>query len=127
MNLKELRNFDKDDILEMMGLQTKSSTGAWVAGTLATFGIGLLVGAGVGMLLAPKAGRELRDDLRDRLRRIPEDANDAVAAMSGRDSPTSASLTDRFQTFHREEQRNGAGSLRLRSSGPPCLIFRRGG
>ena len=34
MNLKELRNFDKDDILEMMGLQTKSSTGAWLAGHL---------------------------------------------------------------------------------------------
>ena len=90
MNLKELRNFDKDDILEMMGLQTKSSTGAWVAGTLATFGIGLLVGAGVGMLLAPKAGRELRDDLRDRLRRIPSDANDAVAAMTGRESPNAS-------------------------------------
>ena len=89
MNLKELRNFDKDDILEMMGLQTKSSTGAMLAGTLATFGIGLLVGAGVGMLLAPKAGRELRDDLRDRLRRIPEDANDAVAAMGGRESNVS--------------------------------------
>ena len=86
MNLKELRNFDKDDILEMMGLQTKASTGAWVAGTLGTFGIGLLVGAGIGMLLAPKAGRELRDDLRDRLRRIPGDANDAVAAMGGRES-----------------------------------------
>jgi len=86
MNLKELRNFDKDDILEMMGLQTKSSTGAMLAGTLATFGIGLLVGAGVGLLLAPKAGRELRDDLRDRFRRIPSDENDAVAAMSGRES-----------------------------------------
>ena len=60
-----------------------------LAGTLATFGIGLLVGAGIGMLMAPKAGRELRDDLRDRLRRIPEDVNDAVAAMSGRDSNVS--------------------------------------
>lgn len=88
MNLKELRNFDKDDILEMMGLQTKASTSAWLAGTLGTFGIGLLVGAGIGMLLAPKAGRELRDDLRDKLRRIPSDANDAVAAMTGRESPS---------------------------------------
>ena len=87
MNLKELRNFDKDDILEMMGLQTKSLDRRLVAGTLGTFGIGLLVGAGLGMLLAPKAGRELRDDLRDRFRRIPADANDAVAAMSGRESP----------------------------------------
>ena len=40
MNLKELRNFDKDDILEMMGLQTKHSTGGWLAGTLGTFGRG---------------------------------------------------------------------------------------
>jgi gas vesicle protein len=37
--------------------------------------------------MAPKAGRELRDDLRDRFRRIPSDAEDAVAAMSGRESP----------------------------------------
>jgi gas vesicle protein len=87
MNLKELRNFDKDDILEMMGLQTKSSTAAVVGGTIGVFAVGLLVGAGLGMLLAPKAGRELRDDLRDRLRRVPSDADDAVAAMTGRESP----------------------------------------
>ena len=41
------------------------------------------------MLLAPKAGRELRDDLRDCLRRIPSDADDAVAAMSGHESSVS--------------------------------------
>jgi len=91
MNLKELRNLDKDDILEMMGLQTKTSTGAWLAGTLGTFGIGLLVGAGLGLLMAPKAGRELREDLRDRLRRVPSDADDAMAAMSGRESSPNAS------------------------------------
>jgi gas vesicle protein len=87
MNLKELRNLDKEDILEMMGLQSKSSTAAVVGGTVGIFAIGLLVGAGLGMLLAPKAGRELRDDLRDRFRRVPSDADDAVAAMSGRETP----------------------------------------
>ena len=51
MNLKELRKLDKDDILEMMGLQSRTSTGAWLAGTLGTFGVGLLVGAGLGLLL----------------------------------------------------------------------------
>ena len=91
MKLKELRNLDKDDILEMMGLQTKSSTGAWLAGTLGTFGVGLLVGAGLGLLLAPKPGRELREDLRDRFRRVPSDADDAVAGMSGRESSPNAS------------------------------------
>lgn len=87
MKLKELRNLDKDDILEMVGLQSKTSTGAMLAGVLGTFGVGLLVGAGLGLLLAPKPGRELRDDLRDKFRRIPSDAADTMAAMSGRESP----------------------------------------
>jgi len=92
MNLKELRKLDKDDILEMMGLQSRTSTGAWLAGTLGTFGVGLLVGAGLGLLMAPKAGRELREDLRDRFRRVPSDADDAIAAMSGHEpSPPNAS------------------------------------
>jgi len=90
MNLKDLRNFDKDDILEMMGLQSRTSTGAWLAGTLGTFGVGLLVGAGLGMLLAPKAGRELRDDLRDKFRRIPSDEADTMSAMGGRESPSTS-------------------------------------
>ena len=90
MKLKELRNLDRDDILEMVGLQSKASTGAWLGGVLGTFGVGLLVGAGLGLLLAPKPGRELRDDLRDKFRRIPSDDADSMAAMSGRESPSTS-------------------------------------
>lgn len=85
MNLKDLRNLDKEDILDMLGLEQKSSAAGWLAGTLGTFGIGLLVGAGVALMLAPKPGRELREDLRERLRRAPEDLNDTVASVTGRD------------------------------------------
>ena len=84
MNLKDLRKLDKDDILDMLGLETKSSTGAWLAGALGTFGVGLLVGAGIGLMLAPKTGRELREDIRERLRRAPEDINQSLGSM-GRD------------------------------------------
>jgi hypothetical protein len=73
MNLKDLRNMDKDDILDMLGLETKSSTGAWLAGSLGTFGVGILVGAGIALLLAPKPGRELREDIRGRFKRNGED------------------------------------------------------
>ena len=76
MNFKELRNLDRDDILEMIGLQRKASTGSYLAGALSTFGIGILVGAGIGLLMAPKSGRELRENLRDRFRRVPEDMSD---------------------------------------------------
>ena len=83
MNLKDLRNLDKEDVLGLMGLESKSSTGAWLAGTLGTFGIGLLVGAGIALILAPKPGRELRDDIRERLRRAPNDASGAINSAMG--------------------------------------------
>ena len=69
MNLRDLRNMDKDDMLGLLGLETKTSTGAYLAGTLGTFGLGLLVGAGIALLLAPKPGAELREDIREKLRR----------------------------------------------------------
>jgi hypothetical protein len=70
MNLKALNNLDldKDQLLETMGLESKRSTGSWLFGTLTAFGIGMLVGAGVGLMMARKSGSGLREDLRDRLR-----------------------------------------------------------
>jgi hypothetical protein len=78
MNLKDLRNLDKDELLGMLGLETKPSTVRWLSGALGTFGIGMLVGAGIALMLAPKPGRELRGDIRDRLRRAPDDIREAV-------------------------------------------------
>jgi len=86
MNFKDLRHLDKDEILGLLGLETKTSTGAAVAGTLGTFGIGLLVGAGIALLLAPKPGRQLREDLREKLRRSSDLARglDLGARVAGR-------------------------------------------
>lgn len=67
MNLKDLKRIDRDDLLKVLGLESKSSTTAWLAGVLGTFGVGLLVGAGLGLMLAPKPGRELRGEIRNRL------------------------------------------------------------
>jgi gas vesicle protein len=93
MNLKDLKNLDKDEILGLLGLETKATTSRWLAGTLSTFGIGMLVGAGVALMLAPKTGRELRGDLRDRLRRAPEDLSDAVGSVVGRESTATSNKT----------------------------------
>jgi hypothetical protein len=72
VSLKDLKKLDEDDVkahlLEMLGLESERSTGSWLFGTLTAFGIGMLVGAGVGLMLAPKSGSGLREDLRDRLR-----------------------------------------------------------
>jgi len=78
MNLKDLRHLDKEEVLGMLGLETKPSMVRWLSGALGTFGMGMLVGAGIALMLAPKPGRELRGNLRDRLRRAPDDLKDAV-------------------------------------------------
>ena len=90
MNFKDLRHIDKDEILGLLGLETKTSTGAAVAGTLGTFGIGLLVGAGIALLLAPKPGRQLREDLREKLRRS-SDLDERVGSISEHESLGGAS------------------------------------
>jgi hypothetical protein len=67
--LKALRNMDKDDLLNVIGLEAKRSTADAVVPTLTAFSVGVLVGVGIGLLLAPKPGAELRDDLRNKLGR----------------------------------------------------------
>ncbi|HEY4186857.1 MAG TPA: YtxH domain-containing protein [Polyangia bacterium] len=72
MKIKDLRELDKEDILAALGLAEKPSTTDRLLGTLTVFGVGLLVGAGAALLLAPKSGQELRDGLGERLRKFRE-------------------------------------------------------
>jgi YtxH-like protein len=78
---KQLRNIDKDDLLEMVGLQTRSPA-TDVVSVLAAFGVGMLVGAGVGLLLAPKSGREIRDDLKSRLQGASDQLSSTVSGVA---------------------------------------------
>jgi gas vesicle protein len=55
---------NREDILNSLGLQSIPERGDNVLPAVAIFGAGILVGAGLGLLFAPKPGRELRDDLR---------------------------------------------------------------
>lgn len=64
---KQLANLEKDDILKVFGMEERRTTMDVILPAVGLFSVGLLVGAGLGLLLAPKSGRELRDDLRNRL------------------------------------------------------------
>ena len=64
---KRLPDLDKDDLLDLVGLESRRSTGEKLVPALALFGAGVLVGVGLGLMLAPKPGNELRSDLKSRL------------------------------------------------------------
>jgi hypothetical protein len=66
-DLKDLKKLDKDDLLQLIGLETRKGPSDWLLPTLGAFSVGMLVGAGIGLLLAPKPGNELLNDLRTRL------------------------------------------------------------
>jgi gas vesicle protein len=82
MKLQDISNLDKNDFLGILGLETKHSLTNRLLGTVGTFGIGVLVGAGVALLLAPKTGSDLRHDLRTKLHCDCKDA-EAKAGESG--------------------------------------------
>lgn len=85
MNIDQMKNLDKNDFLNMLGLETRRSPADYIMPALALFGLGVVVGTGVGLLVAPRPGRELREDLAHRLQnapeamaRLPQRANDAM-------------------------------------------------
>jgi hypothetical protein len=80
MKLQDITNMDKDDVLGMLGLETSRSNSSRLLSALGTFGIGLLVGAGVALLLAPKAGSVLRQDLRTKFGRDVKEEPEEVGA-----------------------------------------------
>lgn len=66
---KNLRGLTKDDILHVFGLETRRYYSDYMWPALGVFGVGCLVGAGLGLLFAPKSGRMLREDIGRRTRR----------------------------------------------------------
>lgn len=81
-SVKDLKKLEKDDLLNLIGLETRKGPADWLVPTLGAFSVGLLVGAGIGLLLAPKPGNELLNDLRNRLPRGGQDAMAGTASSA---------------------------------------------
>jgi len=73
MKISDLKDLSKEDVLSALGLASKPSATERILGTLGLFGAGILVGAGAALLLAPKSGADLREDLGQRIRKIRSD------------------------------------------------------
>lgn len=58
---------NKDDILSALGLQTKRSMGAQILPVSSALAIGAAVGVCVGLLVAPRTGKEMRRQIKEKL------------------------------------------------------------
>ena len=83
MKLSDLGNLDKDDILSALGLAAKPTPSGKLLGSVGIFAVGLLVGAGAALLLAPTSGQGLREGLAERVRKVREGAVDEGDATDG--------------------------------------------
>ncbi len=93
MTWKAMRNaLDTDDLLERVGLERRTPAGDIMTG-LGLFAVGVLVGAGLGLMFAPKRGDEIRSALneawRNRGRRSPDFQQDL--GVEGGVPPSTAS------------------------------------
>lgn len=84
--VNDLKKLDKDELLNLIGLETRKDTTDVLLPAVGAFTVGVLLGVGIGLMLAPKPGNELRSDLRNRF-------------QSGQDSltGTGASRTENVQ------------------------------
>lgn len=81
MTLKDLKNMNKNDVLGLLGLEEIPSTTGTVLRSLGLIGLGALIGATAGLLLAPSSGRELRDDLSKRIKNGTDRALEAATEV----------------------------------------------
>jgi hypothetical protein len=90
MKLSDLSDLNKEDILSALGLASKPTTSERLWGTLGIFGVGLLVGGGAALLLAPKTGEGLREDLGERFRKARQHEDDGTELAEPGTSPGEA-------------------------------------
>jgi hypothetical protein len=87
MRWKSIRKaLDSEAILERMGLERRTPAGDFFTG-LGLFSVGVLVGAGLGLMFAPKRGNEMRAMLNEALRSRARAAQELHPEMTTETSP----------------------------------------
>ena len=83
----------REDLVNAIGVASRRSTTSDLASVIGVFGAGLLIGAGLALLFAPKTGTEMRRELGERMSSLRDDESSASGGQSGyRASAVSAGM-----------------------------------
>jgi hypothetical protein len=110
-----------NDLLHMLGLQTRRSAASYVLPSIGMLGIGLLTGAGLGMLFAPQRGADTRRVVGTKLSEIGHAVGDTagkvartikrVARHETNGAAVSDALSDVRASSYAEDAYNGSRPL----------------
>lgn len=87
-------DFSRDRLLQAIGLQQRKSVAAIVLPSIGMFSVGLLAGAGLGLLFAPRKGKELRDELGTRLSDAGHKVGDMASTLRRKMARTGRAMSD---------------------------------
>lgn len=79
--LSNMKDYDTDDMLSVMGLQKRSS-GDWVVPMMAGIGAGMAIGAGLALFLTPYKGAEAREKFKKGAMDAQKILNERVGQLS---------------------------------------------
>ena len=82
MKISDLKDYSKEDLLALFGVEPKRTTTDALIPAAGMFAMGMLVGAGLGLLFAPKKGAELRTDVSKKIGEIRERVPEIIEEVS---------------------------------------------
>jgi len=105
---RSMRDFSTDDILSALGLQRQRSAFDIAMPTTLAFVAGAAAGAGIALLLAPKTGREMRQDISNKASELSSRASEFTKSLS---SSASELAEDARAALPLSEERRAERSL----------------
>ena len=75
---QSLRDFDRERVMDLIGMERRRTTAERAVPIIAFFGVGILVGVGIGLMTAPRSGSELRGELKDKFQSAAPKAAEAI-------------------------------------------------
>ena len=78
-----LRDIDGDDVLDRIGLERRRGLLEKTLTTIGIFGAGMVIGAGVGLLVSPVAPEDVRKKIGEGVRTVKNEINELVAHEQG--------------------------------------------
>jgi len=94
--MKNPFNMTRDDFLGSFGLQSRRSAAVYILPAISMFGVGILAGAGLGLMFAPRTGREMRREIGTRV----SDVTNKIKQRVRRTSDEVSAAVDENQSLY---------------------------